>query len=79
MPDKLQRNDLIANEVEVWGKKMGFNPTEFTELINLLIKTTRYISLDMMEEVLSWEIDDFLKEKTKLEKLKRSRSGVFKK
>lgn len=75
--DKLQRNDLIANETEAWGKKMGFNPTEFTELIDLLIKTTRYIALDMMEEVLSWEIDDFLKEKTNLEKLKRSRSGVF--
>ena len=75
--EKLQRSDLIANEVEAWGNKMGLKPKEFGELINLLTKTTQYISLDIMEEVLSWTIDDFLKEKTNLEKLKRDRSGVF--
>jgi len=75
--EKLHRDELIANEAEAWGKKVGLRPNEFSELVGLLIKTTKYISLDMIEEVLSWTIDDFLKEKTKLEKLRSSRSGVF--
>ena len=74
---KLQRDKLIADEAEAWGNKVGLNPTEFKELIDLLIKTTKYFSLDTMEEVLSWTIDDFLKEKTNLEKLRRSKSGMF--